>query len=90
MKTMPGVVWGHAVFNISWWYLMLLVSVVTTLAGSTNQYFSDGVGTQAGFKDPSGVVLAADGRLFVADKSYHRIRYLTPNGGTLFFPHDCN
>ncbi len=60
-------------------------AVVSTLAGGvggTNQAFSDGFGTNAGFYNSFGVTVDASGNLFVADTSNNRIRKVTAGGGT--------
>lgn len=55
---------------------------VTTLAGKTgdNKFFADGKGDQARFAKPRGLVIAADGTLFVADSDNCVIRKITPAG----------
>src|SRR5262245_31249913 len=52
---------------------------VSTIAGGARG-FADGSGTQAAFSTPSGLALAADGTLFVADTGNHAIRRITPDG----------
>ena len=52
---------------------------VSTLAGGT-EGFSDGGGAAASFNTPSGLALANDGDLFVADTGNNRIRKVTPEG----------
>jgi streptogramin lyase len=48
---------------------------VTTLAGAHNSYGStDGIGTSARFRSPSGVASDGAGNLFVADRDNHTIR----------------
>lgn len=63
--------------------------MVTTLAGS-EQGFRDGPGPQARFAKPSGLAMAPDGALLVADVSLHRIRKVAPDGtvSTLAFQGD--
>ncbi len=53
---------------------------VTTLAGSGSAAFADGVGNLASFNAPYAVVVNAAGIVFVADRSNHRIRKITPDG----------
>ena len=52
---------------------------VTTLAGGS-EGFSDGVSAAASFNTPSGLVLAPDGSLFVADTGNNRVRKISPEG----------
>lgn len=52
---------------------------VTTLAGSVAG-FTDGGGEAARFSTPSGLALAADGTLYVADTGNHAIRRIAPDG----------
>jgi sugar lactone lactonase YvrE len=55
--------------------------VVTTLAGTVHFTGSDdGVGTQATFGAPYGIVVDPAGNLYVADNNYHNIRKIAPNG----------
>jgi hypothetical protein len=60
-------------------------AVVSTLAGGvsgTYTTYADGVGTKAGFSYPNGVVVDANGNVFVADFSNQRVRKVTASGGT--------
>ena len=54
--------------------------IVSTLAGSGKQGTADGVGTEASFKGPLGLVVDADGNIYVADTDNHLIRKITPAG----------
>jgi sugar lactone lactonase YvrE len=53
---------------------------VSTLAGGVRG-FADGAGNRARFSTPSGLALAADGTLYVADTGNHAIRRITRDGG---------
>ena len=52
---------------------------ITTIAGGV-EGFGDGVGDKALFNTPSGIALAPDGFLIVADTGNNRIRRVTPSG----------
>ena len=54
--------------------------VVTSLAGSRTATFADGVGTNASFNTPSGIVADIYGNVYVADTNNHRIRRVTSDG----------
>lgn len=58
---------------------------VATLAGSATVGSADGDGASASFTSPSGLALAPDGTLYVADVGAHAVRTLTAAGhvGTL-------
>jgi sugar lactone lactonase YvrE len=51
---------------------------VYTLAGSGTEGFADGAGAVAKFNYPSGVTVASNGTVYVADASNHRIRAINP------------
>ncbi len=64
-------------------------TVVTSIAGGVNGgtgTYLDGSGTNAGFNYPEGVTVDVSGNVFVADTSNHRIRKVTPDGGTWVGP----
>ena len=54
--------------------------VVSTLAGSGVAGFSDGNGTSASFKSPTGIALDSSGNVYVADSGNNRLRKITPAG----------
>jgi sugar lactone lactonase YvrE len=54
--------------------------VVTTLAGSGTNGYSDGTGTSASFNYPMGVAVDASGTIYVADYNNNRIRKVSPTG----------
>jgi sugar lactone lactonase YvrE len=55
--------------------------VVTTLAGlAFTEGDADGTGTDARFKDPTGIAFDNSGNLYVADQLNHTIRRVTLNG----------
>ena len=56
--------------------------IVTTVAGSPigASGFVDGVGSDARFKNPSGIALDSAENLIVADSDNHAIRMVSPNG----------
>jgi len=53
---------------------------IITLAGNGTAGFKDENGTNAQFNGPTGVTLDANNNVYVADRSNHRIRKITPNG----------
>jgi sugar lactone lactonase YvrE len=53
---------------------------VTTLAGSGQSGFRDGVGIDAQFKVPAKVVVDTEGNVYVADINNHRIRLVRSDG----------
>jgi fibronectin-binding autotransporter adhesin len=54
--------------------------VVTTLAGSGVSGSANGTGTAASFGNISGITVDLSGNVFVADRSNHTIRRITPAG----------
>jgi len=55
--------------------------VVATLAGSPGKHgSSDGLGTEARFNNPRGVVVDGAGNVYVSDSLNHSIRKITPRG----------
>jgi DNA-binding beta-propeller fold protein YncE len=61
--------------------------VVSTLAGGGSSHgsgaFADGVGTNARFSYPSGIIVLPNGNLVVADTVNHRIRLITMPAGVV-------
>jgi len=56
------------------------VGVAYVFAGSVNNTgFTDGQGAAARFNKPTGLALDASGNLYVADKSNHAVRKITPD-----------
>ncbi len=53
---------------------------VLTIAGDGKKGFRDGVADRASFNWPTGVAVAEDGSIFVADFSNNAIRKITPDG----------
>ncbi|HWD87002.1 MAG TPA: hypothetical protein VG367_02675 [Mucilaginibacter sp.] len=53
---------------------------VTTFAGSGASGFADGSGTGAQFSNPSGMVVDAQGNVYISDTFNNRIRKMTPDG----------
>jgi hypothetical protein len=51
---------------------------VTTLAGTGTEGFADGPGTNARFNYPTGVAVAPNGNIYVADQGNQRIRAINP------------
>ncbi|HKG06081.1 MAG TPA: gliding motility-associated C-terminal domain-containing protein [Pedobacter sp.] len=58
--------------------------LVSTYAGSTRG-FSNGLGTAAKFNRPTGITVAPDGTLFIADCFNNSIRKIAPNGDVSTF-----
>ena len=70
------------VFNFVFAPNDFVLAVVSTLAGGTVGSWSDGAGTNATFKYPIKVAFDASGNVLVADNHNHRVRRVTPSGGS--------
>lgn len=57
---------------------------VSAFAGGNSTY-AEGVGSAAGFNNPSGIAIDNNGNLFVADKNNHLIRKILPDGTVTTF-----
>lgn len=55
--------------------------VVTTIAGSGNVAYTDGIGTAASFSGPASVDIDSSGSIYVADFYNYRIRKISRGGG---------
>jgi sugar lactone lactonase YvrE len=51
------------------------------VCGSGSDKFADGSGVEASFYEPCGLCFDETGSLYVADRSNHRIRKVTPSTG---------
>lgn len=65
---------NHAVRRVS------VDGAVSTVAGDGKAGFADGQGREARFNNPTGITIAPDGTLFVADRNNHRVRRIDPAG----------
>ena len=58
--------------------------IITTICGSINNYFGDGgLATAAELTGPNGLVLDAQGNLYIADQPNHRIRKIDGSTGII-------
>jgi hypothetical protein len=53
---------------------------VSTIAGNGQSGFANGRGGDARFNNPTGLIVGADGTIYVADRNNHRIRVISPAG----------
>ena len=58
-------------------------ATVSTYAGDGVERFADGSTTTARFDDPTDLVVASDGRVFVADTGNRRIRVISADGASV-------
>jgi sugar lactone lactonase YvrE len=58
---------------------------VTTIAGSGEPGFIDGLGKLAKFSSPAGIVIAPEGSIYVADEENNAIRKVSPIGEVTIF-----
>jgi sugar lactone lactonase YvrE len=58
---------------------------VTTIAGSGEPGFIDGLGKLAKFSSPGGIAIAPDGSIYVADEENNAIRKVSPIGEVTIF-----
>ena len=76
----------NAIINYSFIILVVLTStqlnaqVVSTLAGSGSSGSNNATGTSASFSKPQGLVVDANGNIYVSEYSGHKIRKITPDG----------
>lgn len=58
---------------------------VSTVAGVGVAAYSNGLGTAAAFRNPSGVTFDSVGKLYVADTNNNRIRSIYSTGNHSYF-----
>lgn len=58
---------------------------VTTVAGSGNSGFKDGIGTEAEFYNPGMILLASSGEMYISDWRNHAIRHMSTSGSVTTF-----
>jgi hypothetical protein len=63
---------NHAIRKIS------PAGVVTTLAGTNSAGLSDGIGIEARFNEPAGLVVDSDGNVFVTETGNNTVRKISP------------
>ncbi|HXP51088.1 MAG TPA: hypothetical protein VN922_14115, partial [Bacteroidia bacterium] len=63
--------------------VVIATGVVTTFAGSTAAGYADGIGSAAGFSEPTGITYDGYGNLYVADQSNYEIRKIVISTGVV-------
>lgn len=63
--------------------IVIATGEVTTLAGSGQNGFRDGKGTDAVLSFPEYITMASNGKLFFSEVGSQRIKYLDPESGTV-------
>ena len=63
--------------------IVISTGVVTTIAGSGNIGFADGIGGAASFRDPTKLTIDTSGNLFVTDCNNNRIRKIVISTGAV-------
>lgn len=63
--------------------IVISTGLVTTVAGSGNAAFADGIGAAASFRYPSKLTIDTSGNLFVTDSNNHRIRKIVISTGAV-------
>ena len=70
--------YNHALRKVT-----LRCSTVLTLAGNEEAGYTDGMGALARFDEPWGIVVDAQGTIFVADNENHCLRQVSPGDGAV-------
>ena len=90
--TLPNITYGVTtkIFNVGTAITPLVItntggaisatSMVSTFAGSGLSGFTDGIGTAASFRRPTGITVDANGNFYVADQLGNNIRKIDPSG----------